>query len=100
MQASPQLQPVIDGLAFAEAPRWHGGKLWFSDMYTYSVHCLDADGQLTTVAKVPGKPSGLGWRWPRVPAASTRFGCRFRALAWRKPGATLGPGRMARPAHT
>ena len=61
MQTSPQLQPVIDGLAFAEAPRWHGGKLWFSDMYTHAVHCLEPDGQLTTVAHVPGKPSGLGW---------------------------------------
>ena len=61
MQGTPQLQPVIDGLAFAEAPRWHGGKLWFSDMYTHSVHYLKPDGQLTTVAEVPGKPSGLGW---------------------------------------
>ena len=61
MQRTPQLQPVIDGLAFAEAPRWHGGKLWFSDMYTHAVHCLEPDGQLTTVVEVPGKPSGLGW---------------------------------------
>ena len=53
MQRTPQLQPVIDGLAFAEAPRWHGGKLWFSDMYSHSVHCLEPDGQLTTVVKVP-----------------------------------------------
>lgn len=45
MQATAQLQLVIDGLAFAEAPRWHGGKLWFSDMYTHSVHCLKPDGQ-------------------------------------------------------
>ena len=61
MQGITQLQPVIDGLAFAEAPRWHGGKLWFSDMYTHTVHCLEADGALTTVVEVPGKPSGLGW---------------------------------------
>lgn len=61
MQANAPLQPVIDGLAFAEAPRWHGGKLWFSDMYTHTVHCLEPDGTLTAVAEVPGKPSGLGW---------------------------------------
>ena len=61
MQTAAALQPVIDGLAFAEAPRWHGGKLWFSDMYTHSVHRLEPDGQLTTVVKVPGRPSGLGW---------------------------------------
>jgi len=61
MSGTPKLQPVIDGLAFAEAPRWHDGKLLFSDMYTQSVHCLDADGRLSTVAEVPGRPSGLGW---------------------------------------
>ena len=61
MQGTLQLQAVVDGLAFAEAPRWHGGKLWFSDMYTHSVHCLEPDGTLTIVAEVPGRPSGLGW---------------------------------------
>ena len=61
MQGTPQRQTVVDGLAFAEAPRWHDGKLWFSDMYTHSVHCLEPDGTLTTVAEVPGRPSGLGW---------------------------------------
>lgn len=61
MPSTPTPHAVIDGLAFAEAPRWHGGKLWFSDMYTHKVHCLEPDGQLTTVAEVPGRPSGLGW---------------------------------------
>ena len=61
MSEVPKQQLVIDGLAFAEAPRWHGGKLWFSDMYTHSVHCIEPDGTLTTVAEVPGRPSGLGW---------------------------------------
>lgn len=61
MSTTPNKQLVIDGLAFAEAPRWHDGKLWFSDMYTHSVHCLDADGALRTVVEVPGRPSGLGW---------------------------------------
>ncbi len=61
MQATPELQTVVNGLAFAEAPRWHAGKLWFSDMYMHTVHCLEPDGRLTTVAEVPGRPSGLGW---------------------------------------
>ena len=61
MQGTPPLQTVVEGLAFAEAPRWHGGKLWFSDMYAQTVHCVEPDGRLTTVGKVPGRPSGLGW---------------------------------------
>ena len=53
--------PLIDGLAFPEAPRWHDGALWFSDFYTQQVHRLDQDGKLTVVTQVPGQPSGLGW---------------------------------------
>ncbi len=52
---------VADGLAFAEAPRWHDGMLWFSDFYTHKVSCIGADGRQTTVVEVPGQPSGLGW---------------------------------------
>jgi sugar lactone lactonase YvrE len=56
------LQPLLDGLAFAEAPRWHGGALWFSDFYTRRVQRLEpARGTLETVCEVAGQPSGLGW---------------------------------------
>ena len=59
MSATPAL--VVDGLAFAEAPRWHQGELWFSDFYTHEVKRVDAQGQLHTVVTVPQQPSGLGW---------------------------------------
>lgn len=52
---------LAQGLAFAEAPRWHCGQLWFSDMYAGTVCCMDATGQLSTYLTVPGQPSGLGW---------------------------------------
>lgn len=52
---------VIEGLAFAEAPRWHENKLWFSDFYTHKVSYVGADGQAVAVLDVPGQPSGLGW---------------------------------------
>jgi len=56
---SPKL--VVDGLAFAEAPRWHQGELWFSDFYTHKVCRIGADGVVAAVLDVPGQPSGLGW---------------------------------------
>ena len=59
MTAAPAL--LVDGLAFAEAPRWHLGELWFSDFYTHEVRRVDAQGQVHTVVDVPGQPSGLGW---------------------------------------
>lgn len=52
---------VVGGLAFAEAPRWRNGKLWFSDFYTHQVSSVDADGHVVAVLDVPGQPSGLGW---------------------------------------
>ena len=52
---------VAQGLAFPEAPRWHDGQLWFSDMAAQKVMKLGRDGELSTVVEMPGQPSGLGW---------------------------------------
>jgi sugar lactone lactonase YvrE len=46
---------------FGEGPRWHDGKLWFSDMHAHRVMTVDLDGKTETVVEVPGQPSGLGW---------------------------------------
>ncbi len=60
--ASP-LVPVLDGLCFAEGPRWRDGRLWFSDMHAHHVLALDpTSGETETIIDVPGQPSGLGWR--------------------------------------
>jgi sugar lactone lactonase YvrE len=57
-----QLSTVVDGLAFAEGPRWHDGRLWFSDMHGHAVMNVAADGSdLRTVVEVSLQPSGLGW---------------------------------------
>ena len=57
------LVPVLDGLCFAEGPRWHDGRLWFSDMHDRHVVAFDpATGDTEVVVEVPGQPSGLGWR--------------------------------------
>lgn len=52
---------VVDGLAFPEGPRWHEGRLWFSDVPTGSVLAATLDGELETIVEVPATPSGLGW---------------------------------------
>ena len=51
---------VATGLAFAEAPRWHEGTLWWSDMHGGGV-CKLAEAQVQPVCNVPNRPSGLGW---------------------------------------
>jgi sugar lactone lactonase YvrE len=52
---------LIDGLRFPEGPRWHEGRLWFSDMHSQQVLAVDLDGRTETIARVPNDPSGLGW---------------------------------------
>lgn len=57
-----KLEPLLTGLSFGEGPRWHGGKLWFSDFYVHQVRTVDEAGHAETIVEVPGQPSGLGWR--------------------------------------
>jgi sugar lactone lactonase YvrE len=52
---------VLDGLQFTEGPRWHDGKLWFSDMGAGRVMNTDPAGHASHIVDVPGYPSGLGW---------------------------------------
>ena len=53
---------LIDGLAFAEGPRWRDDRLYFSDVAAGLVHSVDMAGSLKTEAELPGRfPSGLGW---------------------------------------
>ena len=56
------LRPVLRDLTFTEAPRWHAGRLWFSDFYSHRVIAVDAAGAAETIVTVPSQPSGLGWR--------------------------------------
>jgi sugar lactone lactonase YvrE len=66
---------VTGGLSITEAPRWHDDALWFSDFFTRRVLRLESNGELTLVAEVPGRPSGLGFMpdgTPRVVSMDER----------------------------
>lgn len=52
---------ILDGLGFPEAPRWHNGALWFSDMTDGRVYRMTASGRARPMVQVAGQPSGLGW---------------------------------------
>ena len=52
MSAQDQLDVLLDGLTFAEAPRWRDGKLWFSDFYSHRVMCVGLDGRAETIVEV------------------------------------------------
>lgn len=52
---------VANGFGFVEGPRWHDGRLFFSDMGARTVMALDPDGRMEEVCEVEGRPSGIGW---------------------------------------
>lgn len=54
-------QVLLDGIVFPEGPRWHKGKLWFSDIFAGKVMTVDVAGRAAVIASVPERPSGLGW---------------------------------------
>ncbi len=58
---SDQTSVLLTDLTFPEGPRWHEGRLWFSDFYAHEVIALGLDGKRETMVEVPGQPSGLGW---------------------------------------
>lgn len=49
------------GHKFLEGLRWHDGRLWASDFFSGEVLNFAADGTSTTIATIPGAPSGLGF---------------------------------------
>ncbi len=53
---------ILTGMSYTECPRWHEGRLWFADFYTYQVYsALENGSDLRVEAHVPGQPSGIGW---------------------------------------
>lgn len=57
----PIVRQVKDGLYLPEGPRWHEGRLYFSDMLGAQVMAVDERGHCETICTVPGRPSGLGF---------------------------------------
>jgi sugar lactone lactonase YvrE len=56
MTGSPRV--LLDGLALPESPRWHDGRLWFSDWGTRQIVAVDLEGRSEVVGE---GPDGLGW---------------------------------------
>jgi sugar lactone lactonase YvrE len=49
---------LLDGLGMPESPRWHDGRLWFSNWGTRQIVAVDLDGNSEVVGE---GPDGLGW---------------------------------------
>jgi sugar lactone lactonase YvrE len=58
---SATAEPFISGLYFGECPRWHDGRLWYSDFYDHGVFSVSPEGDRRTEVDFEGEPAGLGW---------------------------------------
>ena len=54
-------EPFVSGLLFGECPRWHDGRLWFSDFYDHVVLSVSPEGDRRVEVAFDGEPAGLGW---------------------------------------
>jgi sugar lactone lactonase YvrE len=51
-----QVHTLTTGLLFGEQPRWHDGRLWFSDWGTMEVIALGLDGGSEVILEGPSFP--------------------------------------------
>jgi sugar lactone lactonase YvrE len=54
-------EPFLSGLYFGECPRWHEGRLWYSDFFDHAVFSVSTDGERQQEVAFDGEPAGLGW---------------------------------------
>ena len=52
---------LMNGLVFGEQPRWHDGRLWFSDWGTQEVIAVDLDGNSEVVLRGASFPLCVDW---------------------------------------
>ena len=52
---------LAEGIYFGEGPRWHEGRLWFSDFFAHTVNSVSLAGDRRVEFEIDDQPSGLGW---------------------------------------
>ena len=58
----PEMKTLLTGLAMGESPRWHDGRLWFSDWGAQEIITTDLEGNRKVVLRVPfSLPFCIDW---------------------------------------
>ena len=52
----PELHTLLTGLVFGESPRWHEGRLWFSDWGAQEVIAVDLSGKSEVITRIQSFP--------------------------------------------
>jgi hypothetical protein len=83
---SDGLRTLLDGRGLVESPRWHSGRLYFSDWSAGEVLRVDLDGRHEVVARVDSLPLCTAWLPDgRLVIVSSRDGLLLR----REPDGSL-----------
>ena len=78
---------LMEGVVFDESPRWHAGRLWFSDWGAHQVIALDPGGGHEAVVSVPSFPLCIDF----LPDGRLLLVDSARLLLLRRePGGSLG----------
>jgi sugar lactone lactonase YvrE len=68
--------PFIDGIVYGEGPRWHDGRLWFSDGPAGQVCSVGETGDVAVEVELE-RASGLGWLPDGTLVVSTLFDAKI-----------------------
>jgi sugar lactone lactonase YvrE len=52
---------LMEGIGLGESPRWHDGRLWFSDWVAQEVIALDPEGRSEVITSVRSLPFSIDW---------------------------------------
>jgi sugar lactone lactonase YvrE len=56
------MKTLLTGVAMGESPRWHDGRLWFSDWGAQEIIAVDPQGKREVVRRVPFElPFSFDW---------------------------------------
>jgi sugar lactone lactonase YvrE len=58
---APERRTLLTGLVFGEQPRWHAGRLWFSDWGRQQVIAVDLNGEREVVLQGSSFPLCVDW---------------------------------------
>ena len=56
-----ELQTLMTGIGLGESPRWHEGRLWFSDWVAEEVIALDLEENSEVITEVHSLPFSIDW---------------------------------------
>src|SRR5262245_9612444 len=56
-----EVRTLLTGLGYGESPRWHGGRLWFSNWGMQEVVAVDVEGRSEVIFRMPSWPFSIDW---------------------------------------